>query len=153
MKSGFPRGTRYTSVPNTLFGPLLEAIEDLAELKCTLRALWLIQQRQKKGHPPLITSERAAVLDRVLLIRAEGPRRAAHPGGHPARDGVGGGEEELFYFCRSIHFLLPKDRHPRQPPLRKGGHPAQSPLTKGGYRGVRRCFTSSTTREASERRR
>ncbi len=51
--SGFPPKVRYTPVPNPLFGPLLEEIDDTAELKCTLRALWLLYQ--KKGYPRLIT--------------------------------------------------------------------------------------------------
>ena len=61
---GFPRGTLYTPVPNPLFGPLLESIEDLAELKCTVRALWLLHQ--KKGYPRFITAGELAA-DPVLL--------------------------------------------------------------------------------------
>ena len=37
--AGFPPGTRYTPVPDPLLGPLLEQIQDLAELKVTLRGL------------------------------------------------------------------------------------------------------------------
>ena len=37
--SEFPPRVRYTPVPNPLFGPLLEQIDDLAELKCTLRVI------------------------------------------------------------------------------------------------------------------
>ncbi len=47
--AGFPRNVRYTPVPDPLFGPLLEEIEDLAELKVTLRAFWL--WHQKRGFP------------------------------------------------------------------------------------------------------
>ena len=61
---GFPRGTRYTPVPNQLFGPLLEAIDDVAELKCTLRAIWLLHQ--KKGYPRYLTLGEL-MSDRVLL--------------------------------------------------------------------------------------
>ena len=43
---GFPSGTRYTPVPNLVFGPLLESIEDPAELKCTLRAFWLLHRKK-----------------------------------------------------------------------------------------------------------
>ena len=67
--SGFPRGTRYTPVPNQLFGPLLEAIEDPAELKCTLRAFWLMHQ--KKGYPRFITNGEL-LSDRVLVIGLKG---------------------------------------------------------------------------------
>ncbi len=66
---GFPRGTLYTPVPNPLFGPLLEAIEDLTELKCTLRALWVLHQ--KKGYPRFITSGELAA-DPVLLKGLKG---------------------------------------------------------------------------------
>ena len=49
---GFPRRVRFTPVPNPLFGPLLEQIDDLAELKCTLRVIWLLQQ--KRGYPRVL---------------------------------------------------------------------------------------------------
>ena len=49
--SGFGRGMLYTPVPNSLFGPLLEQIQDLAELKVTLRSLWLLHR--KRGRPQL----------------------------------------------------------------------------------------------------
>jgi len=46
--SGFPAGkVRYTSLPNLFFSELLPLIDDLAELKVTLHAFWLI--RSKKG--------------------------------------------------------------------------------------------------------
>ena len=51
--NGFPPRVRYTPVPNPLFGPLLEQIDDLAELKCTLRAIWLLNQ--KRGYPRVVT--------------------------------------------------------------------------------------------------
>ena len=51
--SGFPPRVRYTPVPNPLFGPLLEQIDDLAELKCTLRVIWLLNQ--KRGYPRVVT--------------------------------------------------------------------------------------------------
>ena len=67
--SGFPRGTRHTPVPDPLFGPLLEAIEDPAELKCTLRALWLLHH--KKRHPRFVTAGEL-LSDRVLLVGLKG---------------------------------------------------------------------------------
>ena len=67
--SGFPRGTRYTPVPDPLFGPLLEAISDPAELKCTLRALWVLHQ--KKARPRTFTEEEL-LSDRVLLVGLKG---------------------------------------------------------------------------------
>ena len=50
--AGFPRNVRQTPVPNPLFGQLLEQIDDLMELKCTLRIIWLIHQ--KRGRPRFV---------------------------------------------------------------------------------------------------
>ena len=51
--TGFTRRTRHTPVPDPLLGPLLERIDDLRELRCTLRIIWLLHH--KKGHPRLLT--------------------------------------------------------------------------------------------------
>lgn len=61
--SGFPRRVRSIPAPAPLFGALLEQIDDLAELKCTLRILWLLQQ--KKGFPRFVTLKEARA-DRTL---------------------------------------------------------------------------------------
>ena len=45
--TGFPRDTLYTPVPDPLFGALLEDIGDLAELKVTLRGLWLLHHKRQ----------------------------------------------------------------------------------------------------------
>ena len=45
--SGFPRDTLYTPTPDPLFGPLLEDIQDLAELKVTLRSIWLLHHKRQ----------------------------------------------------------------------------------------------------------
>ena len=50
-------------VPAPLFGPLLEEIDDLDELKCTMRLIWLLQQ--KKGFPRFVTLQEVFA-DRVL---------------------------------------------------------------------------------------
>ena len=50
---GFPRKVRQVSVPAPLLGSLLERIDDLAELKCTLRVISLLNQ--KRGYPRLLT--------------------------------------------------------------------------------------------------
>ena len=63
--SGFPRHARYTPVPDLLFGPLLEEIDDLAELKVTLRAFWL--WHQKRGVPRLLPE--SEFLDDTALVR------------------------------------------------------------------------------------
>jgi DnaD/phage-associated family protein len=44
---GFPRDTLYTPTPDPLFGPLLEDIQDLAELKVTLRGIWLLHHKRQ----------------------------------------------------------------------------------------------------------
>ena len=57
--SGFPRRVRSLPVPSPLFGELLEDIDDLSELKCLLRVIWLLQQ--KRGYPRYVTLAEAAV--------------------------------------------------------------------------------------------
>ena len=47
--SGFHHGTLFTPVPNPLFGPLLEQIQDLAEFKVTLRGLWLLHRKRGRS--------------------------------------------------------------------------------------------------------
>ena len=60
--AGFTGNTLYTPVPNPVFGPILEQIQDLAELKVTLRGLWLFHR--KRG------TERAVSLDEFLADRS-----------------------------------------------------------------------------------
>ena len=74
---GFPSGTRYTPVPDPLLGPLLEEIHDLAELKVTLRGLWLLHR--KRGFPRAV-SLTELLNDRVLL------RGLSIPGGDPREE-------------------------------------------------------------------
>ena len=47
--SGFGRGMRFTPVPNAVLGPLLEQIQDAAELKVILRSIGLFHR--KRGRP------------------------------------------------------------------------------------------------------
>ena len=49
MSLGFPVGVEFTPVPNPLLSSYLEEINDMAELKVILRALWLFHR--KKGSP------------------------------------------------------------------------------------------------------
>ena len=63
--AGFRPGTLYTPVPNPIFGPLLEQIEDLAELKVTLRGLWLLHR--KRGWPRMASL--AEFLEDQTLIK------------------------------------------------------------------------------------
>ncbi len=76
-ETGFPANSLYTPVPNMVFGSLLEAITDIAELKCTLRVLWLLHNR-KNGPRYLTASEIAA--DPVLcrsFPSSKGPTQEA----------------------------------------------------------------------------
>ncbi len=65
--SGFPKGTQYTPAPSPLFGPLLEEIEDLAELKCTLRAMWRIRESIRVHKGRRYVSEDELTSDMVLI--------------------------------------------------------------------------------------
>ncbi len=65
---GFDRKVKYTPVPNPVLGPLLEQIDNLAELKCTLRMIW--QLHQKKGNPKFVTL-RELVADESLAKSIE----------------------------------------------------------------------------------
>ena len=73
--SGFPRDTVYTPTPDPLFGPLLEEIHDIAELKVTLRGLWLLHHKRQ--------SIRVVSLDEFLsdtvLLRGLRPSTGASP--------------------------------------------------------------------------
>ena len=64
MFKGFPRRARSVPVPAPVFGPLLEQIDDLGELKCLLRVIWLLHQ--KKGYPRFVTL-RELLADRTLV--------------------------------------------------------------------------------------
>lgn len=63
--TGFPQGVRCTPVPDPLLGSLLEQIQDLAELKVTLRGLWLLHQ--KRGNLRHVT-QGEFLNDRALLL-------------------------------------------------------------------------------------
>jgi DnaD/phage-associated family protein len=64
FKGGFPRNVKYTPVPNPLFDTLLGQIDDLGEMKCTLRVIWILHQ--KKGHPRFV-SAREITSDPILV--------------------------------------------------------------------------------------
>ena len=62
--SGFTGKTLYTPVPNPVFGHILEQIQDLAELKVTLRGLWLFHR--KRGALRAVSLEEF-LADRTLI--------------------------------------------------------------------------------------
>jgi len=74
---GFPRRVRSIPVPSPLFGPLLEDIDDLAELKCTLRIIWLLHH--KKGYPRFVTLD-DLLADRTLAkaLASDGSSHGPH---------------------------------------------------------------------------
>lgn len=51
---GFPAGVRSTPVPNSLLAGMLEEIDDLGELKLTLRLVWTLNR--KRGFPKLASA-------------------------------------------------------------------------------------------------
>ena len=61
---GFSRRVRSVPVPSPMFGQLLEEIDDLAEFKTTLRAMYLLQG--KKGFPRFLTHGEL-LADRTLV--------------------------------------------------------------------------------------
>jgi DnaD/phage-associated family protein len=61
---GFPRGVHQTPTPSPLLGPLLAEIDDIGELKCTLRAVALLHLTDRR---PRWISENELLSDDVLL--------------------------------------------------------------------------------------
>ena len=53
LQGGFPDDSRTTPLPNPVFGPVLEELDDPAALKCLLRAFWL--HSQKRSFPRYVT--------------------------------------------------------------------------------------------------
>ena len=74
--SGFPRDTLYTPVPDPLFGSLLEDIQDLAELKVTLRGMWLLHHKRQGIR---VISLQDLLSDAVLLRGLAADENAAPP--------------------------------------------------------------------------
>ena len=67
--NGFPDRFRSIPAPAPLFGTLLEQIDDIAELKCLLRVIWLLQQ--KRGYPRFVTHSEV-LADRTLATSIQG---------------------------------------------------------------------------------
>jgi DNA replication protein len=68
----FPRGVHLTPVPSPLLGPLLADIDDIGELKCTLRAAALLHLTNRR---PKWLAESELLNDEVLTL-ALGSREA-----------------------------------------------------------------------------
>ncbi|MDA1035587.1 MAG: DnaD domain protein [Chloroflexi bacterium] len=71
---GFPPGTKSLPVPSPLLGSLLAEIDDVAELKCTLRFLWYTAQ--VSGSPKWV--DESALLADSVLNEALGSQDAIH---------------------------------------------------------------------------
>jgi DnaD/phage-associated family protein len=73
--AGFPRNVKATPVPDPIFNSLLEEIEDPAELKVTLRLIWMLGQ--KRGQLRFVAENELLhdpTLLRGLASRAHEPR-------------------------------------------------------------------------------
>jgi DNA replication protein len=66
---GFPKGTKALPVPSPFLSSLLADIDDVAELKCTLRFLW--HAAQVSGSPKWV--DEASLLSDGILAIAIGP--------------------------------------------------------------------------------
>ena len=62
---GFPKRVQQVPVPAPVLGSLLEVIDDLDELKCTLRVIALLSQ--KRGYPRFVTL-REMQADKILVL-------------------------------------------------------------------------------------
>lgn len=71
---GFHRKVRYMPVPGPMLGALLEQIDDLDELKCTLRLVAMLHQ--KRGHPRFVSLIELQT-DRTLARALSGDRASA----------------------------------------------------------------------------
>ena len=69
---GFPKGTKALPVPAPFLGSLLADIEDVAELKCTLRFLW--HASQVAGSPKWV--DQTSLLSDSVLAAAVGSQDA-----------------------------------------------------------------------------
>lgn len=73
---GFPQGTKALPVPSPLLGSLLAEIDDIAELKCTLRFLWYTAQ--VSGSPKWV--DESALLSDGVLNKALGSQEEIRKG-------------------------------------------------------------------------
>lgn len=74
--AGFPKGMRFTALPNIFFSQLLPQIDDLAELKVMLHLFWVLYA--KSGYPKFVTY--AELLGDKLLMMGVGSEAALRSG-------------------------------------------------------------------------
>ena len=102
--SGFPTKVKFTPVPNPFFNELLEQIDSLSELKCTMRIIWLLSQKNGSS----------AVLDSLWAREAEGRRKMVRTRiwKYVTDTGYGGGftdgsnsrNQEELYDLKNVHW-------------------------------------------------
>lgn len=71
-RSPFPRGVQFTPVPNPLLASLLEDIDEISELKVTLRVVWALH-RKKSPLPNVTASELSADRSVGAMLGSTGP--------------------------------------------------------------------------------
>jgi DnaD/phage-associated family protein len=94
---GFNSGTLYTPVPNPCFGPLLEQIQDIAELKVVLRGLWLLHRQRTR---PKRVSVQEFLDDRTLL---KGLANAGEDTQEEIRRGLSLAVEREIFLCTRVN--------------------------------------------------
>ncbi len=117
---GFPSGTRSLPVPSPLLGSLLEAIDDIAELKCTLRFLW--HAAQVGGAPKLVAA--ASLENDEILIGALGSP-------DEVRRGLGLAVERGTLIQAAGHYLLHTPENVRAASRLQGPAPVSQPEKRG----------------------
>ena len=70
---GFPAGYKSTPVPNPLLSSLLEEIDDLDELKVTLRTIWFLHQR-RLFPASIVTGDLLSDRTTAAMLHASGPQ-------------------------------------------------------------------------------
>jgi DNA replication protein len=70
---GFPAGYKSTPVPNPLLSSLLEEIDDLDELKVTLRTIWFLHQR-RLFPASIVAGDLLSDRTTAAMLHASGPQ-------------------------------------------------------------------------------
>ena len=50
---GFTKGVKYSAVPAPILNSYLEIVENFAELKTVLRAIWILNNKPRKSCAPI----------------------------------------------------------------------------------------------------
>ncbi|HCV28098.1 MAG TPA: DnaD domain protein [Dehalococcoidia bacterium] len=130
---GFPVGYTSTPVPNPLLSSLLEEIDDLDELKVTLRTIWFLHQRRL--FPASIRAD-DLLSDRTTaaMLHTSGPEleeRVSQALEKATRRGTlltvrGDGAENLYYLNSDAVRRAVEASFPYRGRVRDGGVPAET---------------------------